>query len=73
MSLDIKIHDVEGPVVVGSGLVSARVGGLFPRYQHQAACCLRLPGADKTGGPDEETGVVMKLVRERRGDADCRD
>ena len=29
--------------------------------------------ANKTGGPDEETGVVMKLVRECTGDADCRD
>jgi glucose/arabinose dehydrogenase len=29
--------------------------------------------ANKTGGPDEETGVVMKLVRECNGEADCRD
>ena len=29
--------------------------------------------ANKTGGPAEETGVVMKLVRECQGDADCRD
>jgi glucose/arabinose dehydrogenase len=29
--------------------------------------------ANKSGGPGEETGVVMKLVRECTGDADCRD
>lgn len=29
--------------------------------------------ANKTGGPDKETGVVMRLVRECAGDADCRD
>jgi hypothetical protein len=29
--------------------------------------------ANKTGGPAEETGLVMKIVRECRGDADCRD
>lgn len=29
--------------------------------------------ANKTGGPDEETGVVMRLVPECTGDADCRD
>jgi glucose/arabinose dehydrogenase len=29
--------------------------------------------ANKTGGPDEETGVIMRIVRECRGDADCRD
>lgn len=29
--------------------------------------------ANKTGGPDEETGVVMKIVPECTGDADCRD
>jgi hypothetical protein len=28
--------------------------------------------ANKTGGPDEETGVVMKLVRECTGEAACR-
>lgn len=29
--------------------------------------------ANKTGGPDRETGVVMKLVRNCTGTADCRD
>lgn len=29
--------------------------------------------ANKSGGPDEERGVVMKLVRECADDADCRD
>jgi glucose/arabinose dehydrogenase len=29
--------------------------------------------ANKTGGPAGETGVVMKLVRDCTGDADCRD
>lgn len=29
--------------------------------------------ANKSGGPDEDRGVVMKLVRECTGDADCRD
>ena len=29
--------------------------------------------ANKSGGPDEERGVVMKLVRECDDDADCRD
>ena len=29
--------------------------------------------ANKTGGPVEETGVVMKLMRDCTGDADCRD
>jgi glucose/arabinose dehydrogenase len=29
--------------------------------------------ANKTGGPDEETGVVMRIVRECDDDADCRD
>ena len=29
--------------------------------------------ANKTGVPFEETGVVMKLVRDCTGDADCRD
>lgn len=29
--------------------------------------------ADKTGGPDQETGVVVKIVRECDGDRDCRD
>jgi glucose/arabinose dehydrogenase len=29
--------------------------------------------ANKSGGPDEERGVIMRIVRECRGDADCRD
>jgi glucose/arabinose dehydrogenase len=29
--------------------------------------------ANKSGGPAEETGVVLKLVRECSGEADCRD
>ena len=29
--------------------------------------------ANKTGGPDQETGLVMKIVRECADDADCRD
>jgi len=29
--------------------------------------------ANKTGVPFEETGVVMKLVRDCTGAADCRD
>ena len=29
--------------------------------------------ANKTGGPDEETGLVMKIVRECADGTDCRD
>ena len=29
--------------------------------------------ANKTGGPDQETGVIMRIVRECRGDRECRD